>query len=93
MFKQFLVRRWFLLALALAIFAGFAGASSLLPLANRTGLRYMVVATVLFLMALPLMVLYEISIIGARIFGKKKQAETEAEEDKKGADDSESEAT
>lgn len=54
MFKQFLVRRWFLLALALAIFAGFAGASSLLPLANRTGLRYMVVATVLFFMALPL---------------------------------------
>jgi sec-independent protein translocase protein TatC len=32
------------------------------------------------MMALPLMVLYEISIIGAKIFGKKKPAEDEAEE-------------
>ena len=54
LFKQFLVRRWFLLALAMAIFTGFAGASSFVPLANRTWLRYVVVATVLFLMALPL---------------------------------------
>jgi Sec-independent protein secretion pathway component TatC len=30
------------------------------------------------MMALPLMVMYELSIIGARIFGKKKQ-ETEAD--------------
>ncbi len=33
------------------------------------------------MMALPLMVMYEISIIGARFFGKKKPA-PEAEEDK-----------
>jgi sec-independent protein translocase protein TatC len=33
------------------------------------------------MMALPLMVMYELSIIGARIFGKKKPA-PEAEEDK-----------
>ena len=45
------------------------------------------------LMALPLMVLYEISIIGARLFGKKKPAETEADEGEKGADASESEGT
>jgi sec-independent protein translocase protein TatC len=32
------------------------------------------------LMALPLMVLYEISIIGAKVFGKKKPTETETEE-------------
>jgi sec-independent protein translocase protein TatC len=32
------------------------------------------------MMAMPLMVLYEISIIGAKIFGKKKPAEDEAEE-------------
>ncbi len=32
------------------------------------------------LMALPLMVLYEISIIGAKVFGKKKPKETEADE-------------
>ena len=31
------------------------------------------------LMALPLMVLYEVSIIGARIFGKKKATPKEAE--------------
>jgi Sec-independent protein secretion pathway component TatC len=33
------------------------------------------------MMALPLMVMYELSIIGARIFGKKKPV-PEAEEDK-----------
>jgi Sec-independent protein secretion pathway component TatC len=31
-------------------------------------------------MALPLMILYEISIIGARIFGRKKAEEVAAEE-------------
>ena len=35
------------------------------------------------LMALPLMVLYEISIIGAKVFGKKKPTETETEETEK----------
>ncbi len=34
------------------------------------------------MMALPLMVLYEISIIGARVFGKKKAEEVDAEDDK-----------
>ncbi len=34
------------------------------------------------MMALPLMVLYEISIIGARIFGKKKAEEVDAEDEK-----------
>jgi sodium/bile acid cotransporter 7 len=52
--KQFLVRRWFLLALAMTILVGFAGSSRWLPLVNLTGLRYGVVASVLFLMALPL---------------------------------------
>ncbi len=33
------------------------------------------------MMALPLMILYEIAIIGARIFGKKKPAEVEAEQE------------
>jgi len=33
------------------------------------------------MMALPLMVLYEISIVGARLFGKKKQEEDTSEED------------
>jgi sec-independent protein translocase protein TatC len=32
------------------------------------------------LMALPLMVLYEISIIGAKVFGKKKPKQKEAEQ-------------
>ncbi len=54
MLKQFLVQRWFLLALAVTFLAGFAGSSCWLPLTSRTGLRYSVVATVLFLMALPL---------------------------------------
>jgi len=31
-------------------------------------------------MALPLMILYEISIIGAKIFGKKKTAEMETDQ-------------
>jgi len=35
------------------------------------------------LMALPLMVLYEVSIIGAKVFGKKKPTETETEETEK----------
>jgi len=35
------------------------------------------------MMALPLMVLYEVSIIGAKVFGKKKSKEAEAEETKK----------
>ena len=32
------------------------------------------------MMALPLMVLYEISIIGARVFGKKKAEEVDVED-------------
>jgi sec-independent protein translocase protein TatC len=32
------------------------------------------------MMALPLMVLYEVSIIGAKVFGKKKPKETETKE-------------
>jgi sec-independent protein translocase protein TatC len=35
------------------------------------------------LMALPLMVLYEVSIIGAKVFGKKKPTKTETEETEK----------
>ena len=38
------------------------------------------------LMALPLMILYEISIIGARLFGKKKPAEAETEKEQEGAE-------
>jgi len=38
------------------------------------------------MMAVPLMVLYEISIIGAKVFGKKKTEETTDEDDEKGDD-------
>jgi len=37
------------------------------------------------LMALPLMVLYEVSIIGAKVFGKKKPKETETKETEEGS--------
>ncbi len=52
--RQFLVRRWFLLALGTVMLVGFAGSSQLITVANRTAIRYSVVAAVLFLMALPL---------------------------------------
>ena len=57
--KAFLARRWFLLALAVMMAAGFCGAGSpqmapLVRLAESVGVRYGVVAVVLFLMALPL---------------------------------------
>ena len=52
--KAFLVRRWFLLTLAAALSAGFLGSARLLPLAGSAALRYSIVASVLFLMALPL---------------------------------------
>ena len=52
--KQFLVRRWFLLALGLVMAVGLMGYQGLFPLADCVPLRYSVVATVLFLMALPL---------------------------------------
>ena len=37
------------------------------------------------MMALPLMVLYEVSIIGAKVFGKKKPEETETKETEEGS--------
>jgi sodium/bile acid cotransporter 7 len=52
--KKFLIHRWFLIALAVVLATGFLGARWLLPLANNALVRYAVVATVLFLMALPL---------------------------------------
>jgi sodium/bile acid cotransporter 7 len=57
--KAFLARRWFLLALAIMMAAGFCGAGSpqmapLVRLAESMAVRYGVVAIVLFLMALPL---------------------------------------
>ncbi len=52
--KAFLVRRWFLLALVTVMSVGLFFSDDLLPLASQVTLRYGVVATVLFLMALPL---------------------------------------
>ena len=45
------------------------------------------------MMALPLMLLYEISIIGARLFGRKKQEDAEAEENDEETDENASDAT
>ncbi len=52
--KAFLVRRWFLLCLGAVMAAGFLANDVFLALADYVPLRYSVVATVLFLMALPL---------------------------------------
>ncbi len=52
--KEFLVRRWFLIGLSVAMAAGFLGSDASLFLADSVPLRYGVVASVLFLMALPL---------------------------------------
>jgi sodium/bile acid cotransporter 7 len=51
--KQFLVGRWFLLALAGVLAVGFTWSAALLPLAEQAP-RRLIVAGVLFLMALPL---------------------------------------
>lgn len=52
--KAFLTQRWFLLALASVMIVGMVGWDRLLPLSTHAGLRYAIVAGVLFLMALPL---------------------------------------
>ncbi len=52
--KRFLQRRWFLIALFGVLALGIGAAESLAPLAANRALRNIVVATVLFLMALPL---------------------------------------
>ncbi len=52
--KQFLVQRWFLGALVLVMLVGFWQSAALAPLAAWTELRYAIVGSVLFLMALPL---------------------------------------
>ncbi len=57
--KAFLAQRWFLIALAGVLLAGFLGSGSSLTapleaLANSAMIRYGIVAIVLFLMALPL---------------------------------------
>lgn len=52
--KAFLLRRWFLLCLGIVMAAGFWKSDALLFLADFPPLRYAVVASVLFLMALPL---------------------------------------
>ncbi|MEK6236447.1 MAG: bile acid:sodium symporter, partial [Planctomycetales bacterium] len=51
--KQFLARRWFLLALTLVLAVGFAFAAPLSPWVGRLP-RNWIVASVMFLMALPL---------------------------------------
>ncbi len=52
--KHLLTRHWFLFALGLVLVVGIAFSKSLEPLADIKELRYCIVATVLFLMALPL---------------------------------------
>ncbi len=52
--KQFLIRRWFLIGLAVVLLAGLLGAKSLRPLSEMKLLRDGLVACVLFVMALPL---------------------------------------
>ncbi len=82
--------------LALADVAGIGDALAITA-ARRTGLLNRKYALLLFfagaailtppdvvtqiMMALPLMILYEISIIGARIFGKKKSTESDKSDD------------
>ncbi len=51
--KQFFIRRWFLMVLALVLALGISFWSHLQPLSKVTGIRYGIVAVVLFLMALP----------------------------------------
>ncbi len=52
--KRFFIQRWFLLALVAALLIGIGFSSPLAPLADARLLRNMIVATVLFVMALPL---------------------------------------
>jgi len=52
--KQFLIRRWFLIALAFFLCLGLGMSGPLTPLAKLAGLRQTIVVTVMFLMALPL---------------------------------------
>jgi sodium/bile acid cotransporter 7 len=52
--RTFFVQRWFLLSLVLVLVVGITWAHRLEPLANKSWLRDLVVATVMFLMALPL---------------------------------------
>jgi sodium/bile acid cotransporter 7 len=53
-FKSFLIRRWFLLALALVLWLGIYHSEALLPLTTLPRLRQVIVVAVMFLMALPL---------------------------------------
>ena len=52
--KQFLIRRWFLISLAVVLAFGVAGAPMLKGLLQAATLRSVLVALVLFVMALPL---------------------------------------
>jgi solute carrier family 10 (sodium/bile acid cotransporter), member 7 len=52
--KKFLIHRWFLISLAVVLLVGMAFHSALEPLSEIRAFRNGVVATVLFLMALPL---------------------------------------
>jgi len=51
---KFIVRHWFLIALATVVTVGFLAASPLAPLAHNTWLKWMIVAITMFLMAWPL---------------------------------------
>jgi len=52
--RRFIVQRWFLIALFTVLVVGIAGAAWLEPLAKSKTFRDMLVATVMFVMALPL---------------------------------------
>jgi sodium/bile acid cotransporter 7 len=52
--KAFLVRRWFLLSLGAVMAVGLLGADFFRPFTDIASVRYAIVVTVLFLMALPL---------------------------------------
>lgn len=52
--KQFLIRRWFLVALAFSLCLGLGFPGPLTPLADLAALRQTIVVIVMFLMALPL---------------------------------------
>jgi len=52
--KRFFTQRWFLITLAFLLAMGYAQAENWRPLAELQALRYAIVASVLFIMALPL---------------------------------------
>ena len=52
--RTFFVQRWFLLSLLVVLFAGIVWAGELAPIADHGWLRDIVVASVMFCMALPL---------------------------------------